>query len=233
MVAVSLASRHRPRRRVGARRPRGDDGRQRVVAPHGKGQRHRAHRRGHRHGGGVLHRRSVLGRVVLRPSDRPLRAAQPVHPHSRGVSGRDRCDGIRVRAVVLLSHPVLHRRRHRRRICRDQLGHRRADPGTGARSGRPHHQRDLLAGIGSRRGRGAFSSGHLELSAPTSGGASPSASAPSSEYSSFSSGAMSRRARAGCSSTDAIRKPSGSSARSRRASSGKRASRSQSRPAGL
>ena len=50
--------------------------------------------------------------------------------------------------------PLLHRRGHRRRVRGDQLRHRRADPGAGARHRRPHHQRLVLAR--DRGGRGAL-----------------------------------------------------------------------------
>ena len=60
---------------------------------------------------------------------------------------------------------------HRRRVRRDQLRDRRADPGARARPGRPDHQRLLLA----RRRRGALRSCSCSTPAssrPTSAGAS-------------------------------------------------------------
>ena len=163
LVAVSLARRYRARRGVDPRRARGHDGRQRVVSPHGEGQRHRPHRRRHRHGGGVLYRRGVLGRVVLRSSDGPVRAAQPVHPDSRGVSDCHRRDGIRLRALVFLHRALLHRLRHRGRIRRHQFGDRRVDPCACARSRGSGDQRDILAGFGRRGRRCAGPSGYVEL----------------------------------------------------------------------
>ena len=47
--------------------------------------------------------------------------------------------------------PLLHRRRHRRRVLGDQLGDRRDDPRPRARLGRPGDQRQLLARHGGRR----------------------------------------------------------------------------------
>ncbi len=55
--------------------------------------------------------------------------------------------------LVLLRRALLHRRRHRRRVRGDQLGDRRADPGPGARPGRPDDQRQLLARRRRRRPR--------------------------------------------------------------------------------
>ena len=49
--------------------------------------------------------------------------------------------------------PLSHRRRHRRRIRRDQLDHPGADPGARARLDRPRHQRQLLDRRGARRVR--------------------------------------------------------------------------------
>ena len=56
-----------------------------------------------------------------------------------------------LRAVVVLPVPVPDRLRHRRRVRRDQLGDRRADPEPAPGPDRPHHQRHLLAGRGGRR----------------------------------------------------------------------------------
>ena len=75
--------------------------------------------------------------------------------------------------------PLHHRRRHRRRVLGDQLGHRRADPGARARPGRPRDQRHVLA-----RRRARRRCAHVVLLEPaylrrsTSAGASASASAP-------------------------------------------------------
>ena len=54
--------------------------------------------------------------------------------------------------ALFLRLPLPHRRRHRRRVRGDQLGHRRADPGPAARPDRPDDQRLLLARRGGRRG---------------------------------------------------------------------------------
>ena len=49
--------------------------------------------------------------------------------------------------------PLPHRRRHRRRVYRDQFDHPGTDPGALARLDRPGHQRQLLDRRGDRRGR--------------------------------------------------------------------------------
>jgi hypothetical protein len=133
VVAVSLARRCRAWRCLDPGRARSHDGGQRVGPAHGEGQRYRAQPGADWLGGGDLHHRGVLGGVVLWSADRPLRAAQSVHPDAGGVPGLHRCNGVRVRALVLLHHALLHRFRDRGRICRDQLGDRRVDPGAGAR----------------------------------------------------------------------------------------------------
>ena len=116
-------------------------------------------------------------------------------------------------AAVLLRLPLLHRRRHRRRVRRDQLRDRRADPGARARPRRPDHQRLLLARRRLRRAR-RLRAADATSSPSTSAGASRSASARSSAWASCSCAATCPRARAGCSSTAARRRPSGSSTRS-------------------
>ncbi len=63
----------------------------------------------------------------------------------------DRAHRVVLRAVVVLPVPVPDRVRHRRRVRRDQLGHRRADPEPAPGPDRHHHQRHLLGGRGGRR----------------------------------------------------------------------------------
>ena len=83
---------------------------------------------------------------------------------------RDRRERVRVERVELLPVPVHRRRRDRRRVLRDQLGDRRADPRTGARLGRPRDQRLVVARH--RRGRAALArlSRHQRSSRSTSAG---------------------------------------------------------------
>ena len=58
--------------------------------------------------------------------------------------------------LVLLPLPVLHRRRDRRRVLRDQLGDRRADPRARPRPRRPDDQRLVLGRLGGRVGGGTL-----------------------------------------------------------------------------
>ena len=94
---------------------------------------------------------AVRRRARLRLAHRPDRAQETVLHHARALSHRHR----RHRAVLerreLRAVSLSHRRRHRRRIYRDQFD----DPGTGAgalsRLDRPRHQRQLLDRRGARR----------------------------------------------------------------------------------
>src|SRR6185369_3080719 len=47
------------------------------------------------------------GRLVLRPTHRPIRPQEIVHPDSGGLPDRHGGNGVRVRAVVLLRRPLL------------------------------------------------------------------------------------------------------------------------------
>ena len=70
--------------------------------------------------------------------------------------------------------PLLHRRRHRRRIRRDQLDHPGTDPGAHARLDRSRHQRQLLDRRRGRRGRRHRPARSGRCSVPISAGGSPS-----------------------------------------------------------
>ena len=97
-----------------------------------------------------LSRRRRARRARLRLAHRPDRAQETVLHHAGALSHRHRGDGAVLECRELCAVPVSHRRRHRRRIHRDQFD----DPGTGAgalsRMDRSRHQRQLL----DRRGDG-------------------------------------------------------------------------------
>ena len=152
VVALSLAGSGGPRHCLDPRRARGDDrGRDRLAVDRTR-QRYRDLYKPDRHSGRVVRRRSLRGRAVLRPADRPFRAQEAVHDHAGRLHHGYRGHGIRVRALVLLSVPLFHRGGHRRRVRGDQLGDRRADPCAGARPRRPGHQRVLLGRLDHRLG---------------------------------------------------------------------------------
>ena len=115
--------------------------------PDRDGQRDLARREPDRHRGRLLRRRRLPRRAVLRPADRPLRPQEAVPGHARRLH-RSPPSRPRSRSPpwYFFAGPLLHRRRHRRRVRGDQLGDRRADPGPRARPRRPDHQRQLLAG---------------------------------------------------------------------------------------
>ena len=143
---------------------------------------------------------------------------------------RDGRDRLRVRALVLLRLPVPDRNGHRRRVRRDQLRHRRADPRAQPRPRRHRDQRQLL-GRGRRgRPRRARAARHGDppprrrLAPGLRGRRDPRPRHPR------SCAATSRRARAGCSCTATRTRPSGSSPRSRRRCAAK-PGRSSRRPA--
>ena len=142
---VALARRHRPGRGVDPRRARGHDRRHDREPPDRGGLGHRADGVPDRHGRRDLRGGRVPRRAVLRPPRRPAGAQEAVHDHAgrlpRG-HGRDRVLGL---VPVLRGLPLLHRRRHRRRVRGDQLRDRRADPRARARHRRPDHQRLVLA----------------------------------------------------------------------------------------
>src|ERR1022692_220770 len=78
---------------------------------------------------------------------------EAVHDHAGGLPGCYRADGAVVFGVVVLRVPVPDRRRHRRRVRRDQFCYRRADPGPGPRPGGPDHQWLVLGRARRRRRR--------------------------------------------------------------------------------
>ena len=100
-----------------------------------------------------LSRRRRARRARLRLAHRPHRPQEAVLHHARALSHRDRRDRAVVECRELRAVSLSHRRRHRRRIHRDQFD----DPGTGAgalsRLDRSRHQRQLLDRRGDRRGR--------------------------------------------------------------------------------
>ena len=113
----------------------------------------------------------------LRVPDRPARPQEAVPRQPRSVSGRDGPDRPDVERRVVLGLPLPHRARHRRRVRRDQLRDRRADPGSRARLGRPRDQRLVLARRGVRRRALRRAAGHEPVRRPTSAGGSRSSSA--------------------------------------------------------
>ena len=141
---------------------------------------------------------------------------------------RDRRDRVRVRPLVLLPLPVLHGCGHRRRVRRDQLGDRRADPRAQPRPGRHHDQRQLLGRRGAGRPRRDPAAQHVDLRGRPRLAAGVRDWAGSSGSRSSSCAATCPRARAGCSSTARRRRPSGSSTRSRPTCARRRSSRSPS-----
>ncbi len=167
VVAVALADPDRPWDGMDPRRPRGDDrGLDRWVHL-GQGKRHPHCFRRHRGFGCV----AVCGGCLLRrppvwTADGRLRPKAPVHDHARRVPGRHGGHRIRLDAVVLLRLPLGNRHGHRRRIQRDQLGDRRADPGPAPGTNRHHHQRHLLGRRGCRRAPLRGRSAHLLAVAP-------------------------------------------------------------------
>ena len=100
-----------------------------------------------------LSRRRRARRDVLRLAHRPARPQEIVLHHADGLSARHRGDRDVVESVKLHAVPLCHRRRHRRRICRDQFHHPGADPGARARLERSRHQRQLLDRRGDGRAR--------------------------------------------------------------------------------
>ena len=109
------------------------------------------------------------------------------------------------RVLVGFREPVRvsrgHGLRHRRRVCGDQLGDRRADSRARARPREPHHQRQLLARRGRGIGRDGGAARSRGISRSTSAGASASRSARRSASSCSSRGASFPKARAGSRST--------------------------------
>ena len=93
---------------------------------------------------------------------------------------RHRRDRLRVRALVLLRLPVPDRHGHRRRVRRDQLGDRRADPGAQPRPVDLAINGSFWVGAADRRPGRAAAARHVDLRRATSAGGWPSAPARSS-----------------------------------------------------
>ena len=98
--------------------------------------------------------------AVLRPALGQARPQEPVHDHPRRVPDRQRAHrgdaGRRYLAHIPLRHPGPRGHGDRRRVRRDQLGHRRDDPGQVPGPDRPRDQRHLLGGRAHRHGRHAL-----------------------------------------------------------------------------
>lgn len=165
VVPVALDDRDRPRHRLDPRRSGGHHRRQ-CRRPSRRGrQRPRHHRRpGHRCRRRPLRGGCLLRGTVLRLADRPLRPQEALHGDPDRLPGRDRDDRAVVRVLVVLPLPLPHRLRDRRRVRGHQLGDRRADPVPLPGPGRPHHQRQLLAGRDRRRPAVRGDAGHRRLS---------------------------------------------------------------------
>ena len=141
---VALAGGDRPRHRLDPRRAGGDDRRldvRRAEAGRSRaGDEQLPGRRGRR---GVRRGRVRRG-AVLRPAHRPARPQEAVHGLARRLHRRHRAHGVLDEPGVVLRRPLPDRHRHRRRVRRDQLRHRRADPGQVPRPRRRRDQRLLL-----------------------------------------------------------------------------------------
>ena len=92
----------------------------------------------------LLPRRRDRGRVHLRLPHRPLRTEEPVHDHARDLSRLHRRFRSGVELLELRRFPLAGRGRHRRGVLRDQLRHRRADPGASPRPRCACDQRQLV-----------------------------------------------------------------------------------------
>ena len=160
--AVALAGGVRAGLGLDPRRPRGHHRRRRRRAAAGSPD-PRAHAVAARPDRIDLRGRRGHGRHRVRIPHRPLRPQEAVPGHARPVPGRDHADGLHVGLLHVRHLPLLHGRRHRRRVLGDQLRDRRDDPRTGARHGRPGDQRQLLAGHGGRRHRVDLPAEHVEL----------------------------------------------------------------------
>ena len=77
-------------------------------------------------------------------ADRPLGTKKALLHHHRRLSHSDRADRRVLEWLEFLSVSVFHRRRDRRRICRDQLDNPGACAGALSRLHRSRHQRQLL-----------------------------------------------------------------------------------------
>ena len=135
-----------------SRRARGDAGGLARRRPEGEpGAAILQYRR--RTGSERLSRRRGSRRAVLRLAHRPARPQEALLHHALGLSRRHRCDRAVLEFLELCVVPICDRRRHRRRVCGDQLDNPGADPGAGSRLDRPRHQRQLLDRRGARRVR--------------------------------------------------------------------------------
>ena len=97
-----------------------------------------------------LRHRRVPRRAVLRSAHRPVRSQEAVPADACGLHRGHRADGVLDEPDLVLRLPVPHRRRHRWRVRRHQLRHRRADPQEVPGTRRRRHQRLVL---GRCRGR--------------------------------------------------------------------------------
>ena len=136
-LEITIASQRRAR----------PDAAQHAEPGRGPGRRHRLvvpDRRGHRG-------------AVLRPAVRQARPQEPLHDHPRRVPDRQRAHrgdaGRRQLDHLPLRHPGPGGHGDRRRVRRDQLGHRRDDPGEVPGPDRPRGQRHLLGGRAHRHAR--------------------------------------------------------------------------------
>ena len=101
----------------------------------------------------LLRRRRGGRRAGVRLADRPVRAAADLQHHAGALYRRRAGHRLLLEFLALRGVPRADRPGHRRRICRDQFGDRRADPGPAARPDRPDRQRQLLGRRGGRRRR--------------------------------------------------------------------------------
>ncbi len=164
MVAFSLDRDRRPRHGVDPGRARGE--RRRLdLQPHLRtGRRYRVDPGGRvRLGRFALHRRRLPRRAHLRTADRPLRAQAPIHDDARHLPFGHGDDGFHLLAGVVLRLQVHHGHGHRRRVQRDQLRDRRADPGSPPRAGGHLDQRQLLARRHRRLAAGGGDAQHRDL----------------------------------------------------------------------
>ena len=111
-----------------------------------------AHQRGHRHRRGAFYVAGacvgalVFGQLTDRFGRKKLFMLTLGHLHRR-----DRATALAFAPWYFFLTRFLTGDGHRRRVRRDQLGDRRADPRPHARPGRPGHQRLLLGRLGGRR----------------------------------------------------------------------------------
>ena len=218
MVELPLARRDRARDRLDPRRARGHDRRLPSRRADRAGQRARAlARRRSRTAQSIYVAGACLGALVLRPAHRPLRAQEAVHGHALRLPARHGRDRVLASALWFFALPAsspapgIGGEYSAINSAIDEL-----IPARAPRARRPDHQRLVLARRRGRRPALAAAPRRVDLRRSTSAGGSPSGWARCSASGSCSSAATCPRARAGCSSTAARRRPSGSSTRSRR-----------------